>query len=434
MNTAIAKRPMAALAEMMTRQRETISEMAPMADLTKLFSLVRYVISTDRDLVRIADTSDGRLSIVQAAAKLAQLGLEPTGKVGGAYLVKYGARVQVLPYWGSYRTAAIESGACKDMYVVPIHANDTYSWEIDHGRQVFKLQSDPFSDRGPRRGWMFVAIMPDGTPAYEPVTMEDIDKRRKIGGAFWKSWPLEAEMKTAFKVGISRRLPLQSHKKLADLISTDDAAEAGEAAYVPDAIAIDVVEPEPSEPRTSVLRRQLEAGSNGAATEPPVVDVETSPEVVTMPEEDLPGAHVTQAVVPVESKVEESSEPPNKGDVDVVCPSCESTDWSRTPTRVSSAGDVVCIAVGHGKNGKRFFRLTEETRVAWEAEINMLPTDLTDALQSAVSKALVPDRGEACWSEDHGRRALKAAGEVRDQADVAKGADDEQGEIPGWAE
>ena len=396
--TKMIKRPMTALADMLDRQKETISEMAPGADLKKLFGLVRYAISTEPDLGRVVETQHGRVSIVQAAAKLAQLGLEPTGKVGGAYLVRYKDKVQVLPYWGSYRSAAVESGAVTDLYVVPIHERDKYTWAIEGGRQVFTMTSDPFSDRGSRKGWMFVAVLPNGTPIYEPITPADIDPRRKVGGPFWRAWPLEAELKTAIKVGIARRIPLQSHRKLADLIATDDAAEIGEDTAP--VIELDVTPQEEPKSRSSALRDELEAKpTNGAA-----VTISDPEPAFAPPSTEAIGDALTEAGI---------IEAPNKGPAKVVCPYCDTHEWTRIPTRMSSTGDLMCVNQEHGSKPKRFFKLTMLTESAFVETLEAMPTDKLDAAEAGlVAKGINPHK-MSLWSEVHGQRALSIMTEIK---------------------
>ena len=399
---------MAELASTLDRQRETIAKVAePGTDMERLFGLVRFVLGQDRSLMQVLDTRDGMISVVRATTKLAQLGLEPTGKHGGAYLVKYGSSVQVLPDWRSYRDAAIDSGAAIDVYAVAIHANDTYCMRQEDGREVFDHDYDPFGDRGPRKGWMFVGITGEG-PVYLPVTMDAIAKRRAQGNSgTWNKWPDEMERKTVIRMGCDQRLSVRNSRKLADLMAADDAAEVGDAVVV-DPMVMDIQAEEP-ESRTSALRAKLEETSD-------------------RPEPESADAWADRIVKEEVAAIEEvkQDEPPTKGTANVLCAACESTSMSRVPVRSSAQGDTICVAKGHGPKGRRFFKLSVDTEAAFAEALDALPSDLLDAASSALRASNLNPDGQVLWSQEHGERALRVLADVVSQADAA---DDQAAEL-----
>lgn len=404
---SMIRRPMAELATTLDRQRETIAKVAePGTDMERLFGLVRFVLGQDRSLMQVLDTRDGMISVVRATTKLAQLGLEPTGKHGGAYLVKYGSSVQVLPDWRSYRDAAIDSGAAIDVYAVAIHANDTYAMRQEDGREVFDHDYDPFGDRGPRKGWMFVGITTEG-PVYLPVTMEAIAKRRAQGNSgTWNKWPDEMERKTVIRMGCDQRLSVRNSRKLADLMAADDAAEVGDDAVV-DPMVMDIQAEEP-ESRTSALRSKLEETS----------DRQTAEQMKSEPADAWADRIVKEEVAAIEEAKQD--EPPTKGTANVLCAACESTSMSRVPVRSSAQGDTICVAKGHGAKGRRFFKLSMDTEAAFAEALDALPSELLDAASSALrANNLNPD-GQVLWSDEHGQRALRVLADVVSQADAAQ--------------
>ena len=241
MTTAIARTGSAGLVRTLEQQREIITATADKAtDIDRLFGLVRATMNADSNLREVLDTEEGLISAIHATQKLATLGLEPTGREGGAYLVAFNNNtgtkdrpvwrklVQVMPDWRTWVRRAVEQGLCDDIIPRPVHVNDEFEiWQdVTTGREVVshKFKPFPMKARGERIGWV-VTILKDGTaPRYECIDMDAIAKRHAVskGGSIWKQWGDEMELKTVVRMAVGRRLPLGA-RKLADLFTLDDA-------------------------------------------------------------------------------------------------------------------------------------------------------------------------------------------------------------------
>jgi recombination protein RecT len=388
----MVRRPMAELSQMLDRSKATIAKVAEKGtDMERLFGLVRFVMGQDKGLMSVLNSQEGVLSVVRATTKLAQLGLEPTGKHGGAYLVKYGQSVQVLPDWRSFRDAAIESGAATDVYAVSVHKNDEYEYGVRGGLESFVHRVDPFSDRGERVGWMFVAILPNGNPAYLPVTMEQINRRKAQGNSgTWRQWPDEMERKTVIRMGCDQRLSVRNSRKLADLIAADDAAEVG-SEVAPDPVIEIEIAPEP-ETRTEALRHRLSQH---------VAEPDVSPEPLPS---TPPKVEVEVEVVETQPEVLPAEPPPAR--VDVLCPECESTANVQKPQRKSKTGDLVCTdSRRHASGGCRFWTLQLPTESEFGELLDLVASDRLDSVASGLRSVSVPD-DQSLWSDSHGQRAV----------------------------
>jgi len=384
----VVAKPMRALAVKMDGSKATIAEVAENGSeqyLKRLFGLVRFCIGQSPDLMTVIASKKGQDSAVRATMKLAQLGLEPTGKVGGAYLVRFKDTMQVLPHWESYRAAAIESGAASDIYMRTVHESDEFDLHHEDGREVLVHRYDPFGKRGAVKGWIWCAVTPDG-PVYEPVTIEDVAARKDMGGPMWKNWPIEAELKTVIKIGINRRLSVRNSRKLADLMDTDNAAELGpQAQAAPDPIDIPVIEEEP-EKKTSALRKKLEAapedvdGTPGAVIDHTPAAAPESPQETRKPE---PAPEVEQTTETTADEQEAPAEAASKKPAikdhfpDLAVPACpECRQPGIRAKRSSSKGCFECGGIVDAESGEVVEQCTAGGRTLRYGRISQEDADM----------------------------------------------------------
>jgi len=240
-DTAIA--PRGNLDMMLDDLAPRITEVAlPGVELKRLFGLVRAAVNGDSTLRKGMASKEGRASIAQCVLQLATLGLEPTGRHGGAYLVGFNSKVskrgepdrwetlvQVIIDWRVYRDRAIEAGLCSDVIAEPVHEDDIFKMDRDPatGKTSVEFKYDPwlsYPKRGRRLGWL-ITIITDRGPLYECCQDDAIQKRRAVAktDAAWKGWGDEMERKTAVRMAIGARLPMAT-RKLGDLMDLDDSA------------------------------------------------------------------------------------------------------------------------------------------------------------------------------------------------------------------
>jgi len=230
---------------LLDKSKVAIAKVAvPGVEVERLCSLVWSVVTDSDQLKKALTSKEGRSSVISCTQVLASLGLEPTGRYGGAYLVAFNTKikvegeadrwetlVQVMPDWRVWRDKAIASGLCSDIIPRPVHRNDEFSMGMDMatGREVVVHKFDPWADdgsRGERIGWL-VTMVTDSGPLYECIRSVDIAKRRANAktDSVWNSWPTEMERKTAIRMAVDARLPLGA-RKLADLMRLDDDSTA----------------------------------------------------------------------------------------------------------------------------------------------------------------------------------------------------------------
>jgi recombination protein RecT len=209
-------------------------------------------------------------SLFLAALYCAQRGLEP-GVADGCALVPYKGQVVPVPQYRALVKQAIETGSVKSAKAILIHANDTVEWEEGmHPRFVHKPA--PFGqDRGSVVGAYARIVLPDGTVEIEPMTLEQIYKRRDASAAWrdsknraatpWGQWEEEMIRKTALKNGL-RTIPVAP--RLRELLEADSRLEGGESLEA--IVDIDIQEP-PASPTPAKSRAEELAEKLAEASE-----------------------------------------------------------------------------------------------------------------------------------------------------------------------
>lgn len=230
--------------------------------------VVARAIAKDPKLIRCTP-----LSLMRAIVDAASLGIEPTGKYGGGYLV---------PFWSSKNsryeaTLIIGYDGLKDMAyrsgIVTLIEGDVVhefdQWEYVRGWPETRLTHIPAPagvERGPAIGaWAMVHLRGAPRPLMTFLPEEKIVKRRKVSqsgtnretGAptgIWLQWEDEMRMKTAlrFVLGLAPKTVIAV---VARAFEVEDAGDSllGEAGEAPAQVG----------PGTRSRRRRLQAGAGG---------------------------------------------------------------------------------------------------------------------------------------------------------------------------
>lgn len=229
-------------------------------------------------------------SLFLAALYCAQRGLEP-GVPDGCALVPYKGKVTPIPQYRALVKQAVETGSVKSAKAILVYANDTVEWEEGENPR-FVHKPAPFgTDRGPVVGAYSRIVLPDGTVEIEPMTLDQIYKRRDSSAAWrdsdnraatpWAMWEEEMIRKTALKNGL-RTIPVAP--KLRDLLESDSRLEGGapvEATLDSEVLDVNVVEGEPkSKPQTraDALADMLASGGEQPEPEPEADETQPDPE------------------------------------------------------------------------------------------------------------------------------------------------------------
>lgn len=242
-NTAVATRQDTAPAQArpIDTVRAALERMTPQLKM----ALPRH-LTPDR-LVRVALTAVqntpkllecDRTSLYAAIMTCAQLGLEPDGVLGQAYLIPYGDKVQFIPGYKGLISLARNSGE-----VVSIGAHEVC--ERDEFRFAFGLREDLHhvparGDRGEITHFYAIARFRDGGHHWDVMTREEVDtirdnsqgyrtaKRFARNGVINSPWAqhyVEMGKKTAIR-RIAKYLPLSVQKAAAMADAYDSGRHA----------------------------------------------------------------------------------------------------------------------------------------------------------------------------------------------------------------
>lgn len=226
--------------------RPQLEEVLPAKmDPDRFLRVVAGAVLKNSDLLKC-----DRISLFRAVLEAAQLGLEPTGLLGSAYLVPYrvNGRLQatLIPGYRGLIDLARRSGEIESIYAQVVHAKDYFRIRqgtdpgIDHETYIPPADADPDSqdpdraeaaDPGPVIGAYMVAVLRDrsGNPSVRQIewmTRAEIEAVRKrsrasANGPWVTDWT-EMARKTVVRRG-AKYLPLTPEAVRA--FSLDEEAE-----------------------------------------------------------------------------------------------------------------------------------------------------------------------------------------------------------------
>lgn len=198
-------------------------------------------LNADR-IIRVAMTSIQRtpqllecdpISLVGAVIQSSQLGLEPDGILGHAYLVpfrntkKNRMEVQFIPGYKGLIDLARRSGQVNRISAHVVYENEPFTMEYGT-KEILEHKPLPPSTRGNRKGVYAVAVLNDGSAHFEWLWDEEIEavKRQSKAANFgpWKTHEDEMVRKTAIR-RLVKYLPLSV--ELAKAAAIDELADAG---------------------------------------------------------------------------------------------------------------------------------------------------------------------------------------------------------------
>lgn len=245
-------------------------------------------LTTER-LVRIACAAASRnqqllqcttTSLLSAIMTAAQLGLEPSGALGSAYLVPFrnkggNLECQLIVGYRGLIDLARRSGQIASIEAHVVHANEPH--KITYGLTPV-LEHQPLLEGDPGKPVAVYAIarLRDGTMQHEVMTyaqVEAIRNRSRAGqhGPWMTDWE-EMARKTCVK-RLAKYLPLST--ELAEAIDTDNRIEAGEAVDI-------LAELEPGEaPPTALETAKRKAKARITIKDSSGAELDPAPEIST---------------------------------------------------------------------------------------------------------------------------------------------------------
>lgn len=152
-----------------------------------------------------------RSSLFGAVVKLAQDGLLPDGRE--AALVMFGNKAQAMPMIAGVLKKIRQSGEVAKISAQVVYENDEF--KVSYGFDENVEHSPPPLDkpRGNAIGAYATAVLKDGTRLLEVMSLEEIEKVRKVsrasGNGPWVQWWGEMARKTVMR-RLSKRLPMST--------------------------------------------------------------------------------------------------------------------------------------------------------------------------------------------------------------------------------
>ncbi|MHC4511458.1 MAG: recombinase RecT, partial [Planctomycetota bacterium] len=209
-------------------------------------------LTPDR-IIRIAMTSIQRTpklldctpeSLLGSLLTCTQLGLEPDGAAGRAYLVPYKTTCTLIVGYRGLMELARRSGDIKSLEARIVHENDKF--EFEYGSAAGVRHVPKLADRGKPIAAYAVAVLKDGGIQYEVMSADEInairDRSKAANDGPWKTDWSEMARKTVMR-RLCKYLP--SSPELSQAVTLGDEAEAG----IPQSVAFVDIEPAKSEPK-----------------------------------------------------------------------------------------------------------------------------------------------------------------------------------------
>lgn len=185
-------------------------------------------------------------SIYSALILSAQMGLEPSGIRGEAYLVPYKGKCTLIPGWRGLVKLALRSKAVKSLYSHVVYEADEFRVHLGTDLKVEHVPNLD-GDRGRIIAAYAVAKLDSGEIDIEVMTIEELEKIRDMAskgrggkdGPAYQDWEDQMYRKAPIR-RLAKRLPLGDDFYLA--AKADELYEAGEPEKIGAFIDIDATE------------------------------------------------------------------------------------------------------------------------------------------------------------------------------------------------
>ncbi len=193
-------------------------------------------------------------SIYGSLILAAQIGLEPSGIRGEAYLVPFKGKCTLIPGWRGLVKLALRSKAVKSLYSHVVYERDEFRVWLGSEPRV-EHQPYLLGDRGDLICAYAVAQMENGAIDIEVMTLDELEKIRRNAassrggkdGPAYQDWEDQMYRKAPLR-RLAKRLPLGDDFFLA--AKADELADAGEPEKITSYIEVEAT----SEATTSEAR------------------------------------------------------------------------------------------------------------------------------------------------------------------------------------
>jgi recombination protein RecT len=311
----------------------------PTMDARRFASVSLIALAKNTDLLRC-----DRTSFVMAVLEAAEIGLEPTGGVGGAHLVPFKGKIQlILDYRGVQYL--IREGGGGEIKTVLVYEGDIF--RVYEGTTKPRIHHSPkFMTKEPAKITYVYAVPLDHPEKFEVMTKAEIDgirgRSKAANNGPWVSDFGAMARKSVLK-RISAWLPLKPSARLdaREILDRDTRREIGE---------FDEDSGEPVRSRTAEVRERVRARSGRRRRETPQ-DAPSAPETAPPPDGAAPDDSAAQR-------------PEGDAPDDAGVPEGESREVCGANGTGVAEGEVCVLDPGHG--GK--VHKSAEDRASWPVE------------------------------------------------------------------
>lgn len=276
-------------------------DMLPKAVTYNAFRNAAVVAVTDNPKILTCD----RASVFKAIRTLAAAGLVPDGRE--AAIVPFKGQAQAMPMVAGLIKVARNSGKIASLWADVVYENEGFRIWVEGGERHFEHDCDPLSRSGSIRGAYAVARLTDGTVEMEPMSIGEIEKRRRASAnqsgdkptGIWAQWYPEMARKTVIRA-LCKRLPMSS-EDMERLMKEQDAAPMRDIT--------------PERPTETLAQRLM-------ATAAPVAPQEQEPYPADTAEDaqELPAEFDEDSVDPMTDEYDEGFKASQKGKGEEACP------------------------------------------------------------------------------------------------------------------
>jgi len=210
--------------------------------------MLRIVLTTVQRTPKLLECT--RESLLGCIVSCAQLGLEPDGLLGHAYLIPFfngrqnRTECQLIVGYKGLRKLAMQSGEVSSISARVVHAKDEFEYEYGLNEKLKHIPSDD-ADPGPVTYAYAIFRLKDGGHHFDVLTVREINRirdnsqgyRRNPSASPWTGFYDEMAKKTAFRRA-SKMAPASIEDKTLRAHALDDAAEAGLPQDLGDGVSI----------------------------------------------------------------------------------------------------------------------------------------------------------------------------------------------------
>lgn len=229
---------------------------------------LRIVMTTVQRVPALLDCNPQ--SLIAAVMQCSQLGLEPDGALGHAYLIPFGQQAQLIIGYRGMIDLARRSGQLSTIYARAVYDRDKFVYALGDEEKITHVRCDD-GERGEMTHVYAVAKLKDGGKQMEVMSKADVDAIRKRSRA-GQSGPWKTDYEEMAKKTVIRRLfkMLPVSVEIQRAVGLDERVDAGLDQDLGDVVELPPAETEDEPAKDAAgLARSRAKGKTLTAGNPP---------------------------------------------------------------------------------------------------------------------------------------------------------------------